>query len=127
MFPDYPIGYSDHTIGYEVASASVALGASLVEKHFTLDNKKMGMDNNMAMEPADMKDLVHACHNVSAAMGSKERILLPGEEEQQLKMRRSLITTREIKAGERLETADIDAKRPGDGISPVEQCIYHNI
>ncbi len=117
-FPDYVIGYSDHTIGCEVAAASIALGAALVEKHFTLDNKKMGMDNNMATEPAEMKELVSACHRVYTAMGSKERALLRGEEEQRLKMRRSLVTTRPVKAGEVLQTPDIEAKRPGDGITP---------
>lgn len=117
-FPDYVVGYSDHTIGYEVAAASVALGAALIEKHFTLDNKKMGMDNNMATEPEGMKALADACHNVYKAMGSKQRSLLEGEEEQRLKMRRSLVTTREIRSGEVLEESDIEAKRPGDGIPP---------
>ena len=117
-FPDYVVGYSDHTIGYEVASASIALGAALVEKHFTLDSQKMGMDNNMATEPAEMKKLVDACHNVFSAMGTSERVLLEGEEEQRLKMRRSLVTSREIHSGEVLAAEDIEVKRPGDGISP---------
>ena len=117
-YPDYVVGYSDHTIGYEVAAASIALGASLVEKHFTLDNKKMGMDNNMATEPADMKSLVNACHSVYLAKGLKERTLLDGEEEQRLKMRRSLVTTRDIHEGDVLCADDIEAKRPGDGITP---------
>lgn len=117
-FPDYVIGYSDHTIGYAVAAAAIALGAALIEKHFTLDNKKMGMDNNMATEPAEMKSLVYACKSVFSAMGTKERILLKGEEDQILKMRRSLVTTREIHSGEVLSVEDVEAKRPGDGISP---------
>ena len=117
-FQDYVIGYSDHTIGYEVAAASIAIGAALVEKHFTLDNKKMGMDNNMATEPADMKILVDACNCVYKAMGSKDRILLEGEEEQRLKMRRSLVTTREMHSGDVLSVEDIEAKRPGYGIAP---------
>lgn len=117
-FPDYVIGYSDHTIGYEVAAASIALGASLIEKHFTLDNKKMGMDNNMATEPVEMKNLTMACHNVFSAMGIKKRILLEGEEEQRLKMRRSLVAKRELHCGEVLSNEDIEAKRPGEGIPP---------
>lgn len=117
-FPDYTIGYSDHTVGYEVAAASIALGATLVEKHFTLDNKKMGMDNNMATEPEEMKRLVNACQSVFRAMGLKERILLEGEKEQRLKMRRSLVTTREIHRGVVLTAEDIEVKRPGDGITP---------
>ena len=118
-FPDYPVGYSDHTMGYEVAAASVALGAAYIEKHFTLDHKKMGMDNNMATEPDDMKNLVAACHNVHSAMGNRERHLLPGEEEQRIKMRRSLITKRDLYRGEILTVDDMDVKRPGDGISPM--------
>jgi len=117
-FPEYVIGYSDHTIGYEVAAASIALGAALVEKHFTLDNKKMGMDNNMATEPAEMKSLVNACHSVYSAMGARERVLLEGEEEQRLKMRRSLVATRDIEPGETIMMSDLEAKRPGDGIAP---------
>lgn len=117
-FPDYVVGYSDHTIGYEIAAASIAMGAALVEKHFTLDNEIMGMDNNMATEPAEMKKLVNASHNVYKAMGAKERRLLYGEEEQRLKMRRSLVTTRAIYAGETIDYSDIEVKRPGDGITP---------
>ena len=117
-FPNYVAGYSDHTIGYEIAAASIALGAALVEKHFTLDSKKMGMDNNMATEPAEMKSLVNACRNVFSAMGMRERILMKSEEEQRLKMRRSLVTAREIHSGEVLSADDIELKRPGDGISP---------
>ena len=118
LFPHYVIGYSDHTIGSEVAAASVALGAGLIEKHFTLDNKKMGMDNNMATEPPEMKALVEACRSVYEALGSEERILLQGEKEQQLKMRRSLVSARSISSGEILTADDIVAKRPGDGIPP---------
>ncbi len=117
-FPDYAIGYSDHTVGYDIAAASIALGAVLVEKHFTLDNKKMGMDNNMATEPGEMKRLVNACQSVFRAMGLKERILLEGEKEQRLKMRRSLVTAREIHRGVVLTAEDIEVKRPGDGITP---------
>lgn len=119
-FPDYPIGYSDHTIGYEVAAASIALGASLVEKHFTLDKRKMGMDNNMATEPAEMKALVKACQNTFSAMGDFERIILSGEKEQRLKMRRSLVTKRDLKVGDKIKIEDIETKRPGDGIPPTE-------
>ncbi len=117
-FPNYVIGYSDHTMGVEVAAASVAKGASVIEKHFTLDNKKMGMDNNMATEPEEMKKMVDVCHNVYDALGYKERRLLDGEEEQRIKMRRSLVTTRDIHCGEIIAANDIDAKRPGDGLSP---------
>lgn len=119
-FPDYPIGYSDHTVGSEVAAGAVAMGAALIEKHFTLDNKKMGMDNNMATEPAQMKQLVGSCHSVFRALGSIQRILLPEEKEQMIKMRRSLVAARDISAGQVINADDIEAKRPGDGLSPTE-------
>lgn len=119
-FPDYPIGYSDHTVGSAVAAASVAMGAALIEKHFTLDNKKMGMDNNMATEPAEMSQLVDSCHCVFNALGSEQRILLPEEEEQKGKMRRSLVAARNIIVGQVMGAEDIEAKRPGDGLSPTE-------
>ena len=117
-FSEYEIGYSDHTLGYEVAAAAVAMGACVIEKHFTLDNTKMGMDNNMATEPDEMKALVKACHNVYNAMGNYERILSENEIEQTKKMRRSVVAARELRAGDIISENDIEAKRPGDGIPP---------
>jgi N-acetylneuraminate synthase len=115
-FPDYPIGYSDHTLGSEVAAASVALGAALIEKHFSLDKSKVGMDNQMATEPDEMKKLVESCHNVYHAMGVRERIVTDLELEQRTKMRRSVIAKKDLKAGTTLTLDDLDAKRPGTGI-----------
>lgn len=120
VFPDYPIGYSDHTLGSEVASAAVALGASMIEKHFTLDHAKPGMDNQMATEPDEMLKLVNSCHNVFHAMGSKERILSENDMQQRNKMRRSVIAARDLKIGDILCQEDLTAKRPGTGI-PVDQ------
>ncbi len=129
VFPKYEVGYSDHTIGCEVAAAAVALGAKVIEKHFTLDNTKNGMDNSMATEPEEMKKLVTACHNVSSAMGSSKRILSDIELNQALKMRRSLVTAREIKKGDILTETDLEAKRPGDGIPPIrlKELIGHRL
>ncbi|MCR5356772.1 MAG: N-acetylneuraminate synthase family protein [Lachnospiraceae bacterium] len=117
-FDKYRIGYSDHTIGHEVACAAVALGASVIEKHFTLDNSKMGMDNNMATEPEEMKALVTACRNVARAMGSYDRVLSENERVQAAKMRRSVISARELHKGDVLSREDLEVKRPGDGIPP---------
>lgn len=117
-FPEYPIGYSDHTIGFEVAAASVALGAAIIEKHFTLDRSKMGMDNNMATEPEVMKLLVEACGNVFNAMGSEKRIVYDYEVEMQLKMRRSLVAKTDIEPGTIITADLVEAKRPGDGLPP---------
>jgi len=115
-FPDYPIGFSDHSHGVEMAVAATALGAALIEKHLTLDRTKIGMDNQMATEPEEMKQMVDCCIRTQIAMGSKERVVREAEQEQMKKMRRSVIVTRDMKAGEVLRLEDLDAKRPGTGI-----------
>jgi N-acetylneuraminate synthase len=117
-FPNYPIGYSDHSIGLEIPAAAVALGSCVIEKHFTLDSSRIGMDNQMAMEPAGMKQMISACKKVQAALGGPERILLEAEKAQIPKMRRSLVTTRALEAGHVLSAEDVDAKRPGTGLEP---------
>ena len=115
-FPDYPIGFSDHSHGVEMAVAATALGAALIEKHLTLDRTKIGMDNQMATEPEEMKQMVDCCIRTQIAMGSKERVVREAEQEQMKKMRRSVIVTRDMKAGEVLRLEDLNAKRPGTGI-----------
>lgn len=117
-FPDYPIGFSDHSLGIEMPSAAVALGACMIEKHFTLDKSKIGMDNQIAIEPEEMSMLVKNCHNVQRALGSTDRIVLPEELEQRKQMRRSIVATKDLKAGHKLNKKDFDVKRPGTGISP---------
>ena len=119
-FPTYPIGYSDHSIGMEIPVASVALGACLIEKHFTLDRSRIGMDNQMATEPEEMEAMIASCHRVHAALGGTGRILDASERSQAPKMRRSVVTTRQLKAGHVLTEGDLDAKRPGTGIAPGE-------
>ena len=118
MFPDYPIGFSDHTLGDEAAVAATVLGAAVIEKHITLDSNKIGMDNQMAMEPEPLKELVRKCKGIAGVMGSKERILQDDELKQRQNMRRSIVVTRDMKAGEILSRDDIDVKRPGTGIEP---------
>jgi sialic acid synthase SpsE len=117
-FPRYPIGFSDHSVGLEIPAASIALGACLVEKHFTLDSKRIGMDNQMATEPEEMAMMVRACHNVHAAMGGAARVLSSQEMEQIPKMRRSVVSKRPIPAGVKITIEDIEFKRPGTGIAP---------
>lgn len=118
IFPNYPIGFSDHTLGTEISCAATAIGAALIEKHLTLDKTKMGMDNNMAIEPKEMKSLVDNCHNVQLAMGCRERVVREDEYAQRLKMRRSIIALKNLEAGTILSKDMLGAKRPGDGISP---------
>lgn len=117
---DVVIGYSDHTVGAEVAVASVALGARLIEKHFTLDNQKIGMDNQMATEPAEMKRLVQQCKSAHAAMGNAARVVSDAERAQRANMRRSVVSARALSAGTVLTEDDVTLKRPGTGI-PAEQ------
>jgi N-acetylneuraminate synthase len=118
-FPQYPIGYSDHSTGIEIPVASVALGACLIEKHFTLDSTRIGMDNQMATEPEEMGAMTRACHRVHEAMGGTGRLLGTEELGQVSKMRRSIVTKQSLKAGHILTAADLEARRPGTGIAPM--------
>lgn len=117
-FCNYPIGFSDHTLGDAAAIAATALGASIIEKHITLDSKKIGMDNRMAMEPNDLKVLVQKCKDISVALGKKERIVCQEEVDQRNNMRRSIVTKRYLEKDHIITQEDIDYKRPGTGIPP---------
>lgn len=117
-FPGHPIGFSDHTLGFCVAAAAVALGAAVIEKHLTLDAAKIGMDNQMATEPEAMKQMVEACRDVHEALGGFERVVSDKELDQQKVMRRSIVAARDIQAGSILEKDYLCAKRPGTGIPP---------
>lgn len=117
-FPNCPIGLSDHSPGVEVSTAAVALGVCMVEKHFTLDKTARGWDNEMAMEPDEMRQLVHNSKNVYIAMGTRDRVIRSGEMEQRQRIRRSVVAARDIAAGEALTFEDLDCKRPGTGIPP---------
>lgn len=116
-FPNYSIGFSDHSVGIEMPIASVAIGSCLIEKHFTLDKSKIGMDNQVAIEPNEMKQLVDSCHNVQISLGGTERIILKEELKKRKEMRRSIVATRDLKVGDIISLDDLDVKRPGSGIS----------
>lgn len=117
-FPMHPIGFSDHTEGDAAAVAAVALGAAVIEKHLTMDKSRIGMDNGMATEPPGFSALVSKCRDIQIAMGSKERVLIQEELDQRSNMRRSIISIRDISAGEKIRESDLGAKRPGTGIPP---------
>lgn len=116
-FKNYPIGFSDHTLGTETATGAIALGASVIEKHLTLDKTKMGMDNNMAIEPDEMKILTQNCTNVYKALGSYERVVSEAEYKQRDNMRRSIVAAKDLKANHIIKKEDLTLKRPGYGIS----------
>lgn len=120
QYPEYAIGFSDHSIGYEIPCAATAFGSCVIEKHFTLDKTKIGMDNQMATEPDEFKKMIECCGNVAVALGSDKRNVSEKEKSMLVKMRRSIIAKRDLLAGTILSLRDLDFKRPGDGISPAE-------
>jgi len=113
-----PVGYSDHTLGIEVPVAAVAMGAKIIEKHFTLDKKLPGPDHKASLEPGELKEMVKAIRNIEMALG--DGIKKPNKSEIEIMKvaRRSLIATRDIRAGEIIKESDIAIKRPGTGILP---------
>jgi sialic acid synthase SpsE len=117
-FPQFPIGYSDHSLGIEIPAASIALGACLIEKHFTLDSSRIGMDNQMATEPEEMRAMIVACNKVYESMGGPARLLCQEEVDQIPKMRRSIVTKVDLQPGEIIDVNKIEFKRPGTGMPP---------
>jgi N,N'-diacetyllegionaminate synthase len=113
------VGYSDHTLGIEVAIAAVALGATVIEKHFTLDRSLPGPDHKASLEPEQLKAMVEAIRNIEVALGDGIKRLTPSEAKNRLIARKSLVTSQAIRAGEVFSTWNITAKRPGTGISPM--------
>lgn len=115
---DLPVGFSDHTIGFSIPLASVALGACIIEKHFTTDKDLPGWDHEISADPAEMKIICEQSKNVARSLGSFVRTVSKAEEQKKLKFRRSIVTTRPLKAGHVLSPGDLTSKRPGTGISP---------
>lgn len=113
------VGYSDHTPGIEVAIAAVALGASVIEKHFTLDRTLPGPDHKASLEPHELKAMVLAIRSIEVALGDGVKRLTPGEAKNKLLARKSIVASRDIKAGEAFNNENLAAKRPGTGISPM--------
>lgn len=113
------VGYSDHTNGIEVPIAAVALGASVIEKHFTLDKNMEGPDHKASLEPDELKAMVMAIRNIEKAMGDGNKTPSESEEGNISVVRKSIIAARSIKKGEILTEENITTKRPGTGISPM--------
>jgi sialic acid synthase SpsE len=112
-------GYSDHTQGIEVPVAAVALGACLIEKHFTLDRNMEGPDHKASLEPGELKAMVSSIRNLEKAMGNGVKVGSPSEMKNKQIARKSIVASQNLEAGRILTLADLAVKRPGNGISPM--------
>ena len=113
------VGYSDHTLGIEVPIAAVALGAVVIEKHFTLDRNFEGPDHHASLEPEELTRMVHSIRNIESALGDGIKKPSPSEKINLPIVRKSIVTSRPIKKGERFSEQNLCIKRPGTGISPM--------
>ena len=114
------VGYSDHTLGIEIPIASVAMGASVIEKHFTLDRGMEGPDHKASLDPCELKAMVNAIRNIENALGDGVKRPSSSEMENKSVARKSIVAARDILEGEILTKEDLVAKRPGTGISPMK-------
>lgn len=112
-------GYSDHTQGIEVPIAAVALGATVIEKHFTLDRNMEGPDHKASLEPNELKAMVSAIRNIEKALGVEKKCASSSETPNKIVARKSIVAKRHITEGELLTEENITVKRPGNGISPM--------
>jgi len=114
------VGYSDHTKGIEVPIAAVALGATIIEKHFTLDRNMEGPDHKASLEPSELKSMVSSIRNIEQAIGSSEKKPSDSEKKNIAIARKSIVAKCAIKKGEILSESNLTVKRPGNGISPMK-------
>ncbi|MBI1974900.1 MAG: N-acetylneuraminate synthase family protein, partial [Parcubacteria group bacterium] len=113
-----PVGFSDHTVGSEAAIAAVALGAAVIEKHFTLDRNLPGPDHKASLEPDELRNFVRHIRNVEVALGSGKKALFESEREIAKVARKSVVALRDIKKGEQFTEENLGVKRPGTGLPP---------
>lgn len=114
------VGYSDHTLGIEVSIAAVALGAIVIEKHFTLDKNMEGPDHRASLEPHELKAMVQAIRNIEKSIGDGMKKRTDSEKENCGIARKSIVAKTDIKLGEILTADNLTVKRPGTGISPMK-------
>lgn len=119
---DVPVGFTDHTLGTAIPLAAIALGANIIEKHFTLDKNMEGWDHAISADPVELKDIVKEGYNVWRSLGSYRRVVGTEELKKAQSFRRSLVMKHTMKAGDVIIKKDIDFKRPGTGIRPDEMC-----
>lgn len=114
------VGYSDHTRGIEVPIAAVAMGAKIIEKHFTLDKNMEGPDHKASLEPDELKQMVDSIRNIEKALGSGTKRPAESEKKNVIIVRKSIVASKTIKKGEVFTESNITTKRPGNGISPMK-------
>ena len=114
------VGYSDHTLGIEVPIAAVALGAKIIEKHFTLDKNMEGPDHKASLEPEELKKMVTGIRNIEKALGKKQKEVTESEKKNKDIARKSIVAKKNIKKGEIFTEESLTVKRPGNGISPMQ-------
>jgi N,N'-diacetyllegionaminate synthase len=117
-FPGVPVGYSDHTIGPLACLAAAALGATVVEKHFTWDRNAEGPDHMLSADPAEMTAIVRGVREIEVILGDGEKRPAAGEAKTRVNNRKSVVALRSLAAGQTLRGEDLAVKRPGTGIRP---------
>lgn len=113
------IGYSDHTLGIEIPLAATALGATVIEKHFTLDRNMDGPDHRASLEPNELKAMVDGIERVAVSLGSTEKTVTPSEQKNKFVARKSIVAATFIKEGDFFTEENLTVKRPGNGLSPM--------
>lgn len=114
------VGYSDHTKGIEAPIAAVSMGATIIEKHFTLDKNMEGPDHKASLEPNELKQMIYSIRNVEKALGDGNKRITNSERKNIEIVRKSIVASKDIKKGEILSEQNITTKRPGNGISPMK-------
>lgn len=114
------VGYSDHTKGIEIPIAAVAMGATVIEKHFTLDKNMEGPDHKSSLEPKELKTMINAIRNVERAIGNGIKEPTESEKKNLQVVRKSIVAKRNISKGEYFSEVNLTVKRPGSGISPMK-------
>lgn len=115
-----PVGFSDHSRGIHIAAAAVALGATVIEKHLTLDRNLPGPDHRASIEPDEMAAMIASIRDVEAALGDGRKVPAPEEIPNRAVARRSLVALRAVRAGDRFTEDNLGVKRPGNGVPPIE-------
>jgi N,N'-diacetyllegionaminate synthase len=118
------VGYSDHTLGIEIPIAAVALGAQVIEKHFTLDRNLPGPDHKASLEPRELQEMIRAIRNVEEAMGDGIKKIMPSETANREVVRRSIVAIKKINIGDIFTSENLSTKRPGNGLSPMNWDLF---